>query len=156
MALADKLEQLPARPGVYLFKDKTGAIVYVGKARVLRDRVRSYFQAWRPAEQHKTSLAEEIADLELIVTDSEMEALALENNLIKRHKPLLQRAAARRQEPPLPEADTGRGVPAALRGAAAGRGRQRLRRPVHPGEHGPPDRRTRPASSSGSARARRR
>ncbi len=87
MALADKLEQLPARPGVYLFKDKTGAIVYVGKARVLRDRVRSYFQAWRPAEQHKTSLAEEIADLELIVTDSEMEALALENNLIKRHQP---------------------------------------------------------------------
>jgi excinuclease ABC subunit C len=87
MALADKLEQLPARPGVYLFKDKSGAIVYVGKARVLRDRVRSYFQAWRPAEQHKTSLAEEIADLELIVTDSEMEALALENNLIKRHQP---------------------------------------------------------------------
>ena len=87
MALAEKLEQLPARPGVYLFKDAKGAIVYVGKARVLRDRVRSYFQAWRPAEQHKTSLAEEIADLELIVTDSEMEALALENNLIKRHQP---------------------------------------------------------------------
>src|SRR6185503_18697202 len=64
-----------------------GAIIYVGKARVLRDRVRSYFQAWRPAEQHKTSLAEEIKDLELIVTDSEMEALALENNLIKRHQP---------------------------------------------------------------------
>ena len=87
MALADKLEQLPARPGVYLFKDAKGAIIYVGKARVLRDRVRSYFQAWRPAEQHKTSLAEEIKDLELIVTDSEMEALALENNLIKRHQP---------------------------------------------------------------------
>ena len=52
MGLAEKLEQLPARPGVYLFKDEKGAIVYVGKARVLRDRVRSYFQAWRPAEQH--------------------------------------------------------------------------------------------------------
>ena len=87
MALADKLEQLPARPGVYLFKDAKGAIVYVGKARVLRDRVRSYFQASRPAEQHKTQMVEQVRDLELIVTDSEMEALALENNLIKRHQP---------------------------------------------------------------------
>jgi excinuclease ABC subunit C len=87
MALADKLEQLPARPGVYLFKDRKGAIVYVGKARVLRDRVRSYFQASRPAELHKTRMVEEIGDFELVVTDSEMEALALENNLIKRHQP---------------------------------------------------------------------
>jgi excinuclease ABC subunit C len=88
LALKDKLEQLPGRPGVYLFKDAAGKVLYVGKARVLRDRVRSYFQAWRPAELHKTRLAEEIADLELVVTDSEMEALALENNLIKRHQPI--------------------------------------------------------------------
>jgi excinuclease ABC subunit C len=87
MALAEKLEQLPSRPGVYLFKDAAGAILYVGKARVLRDRVRSYFQASRPTELHKARMVEEIADLELVVTDSEMEALALENNLIKRHKP---------------------------------------------------------------------
>ncbi len=87
MALAEKLEQLPARPGVYLFKDAAGAILYVGKARVLRDRVRSYFQASRPTEFHKARMVEEIADLELVVTDSEMEALALENNLIKRHRP---------------------------------------------------------------------
>ncbi len=87
MALDDKLAQLPGRPGVYLFKDAAGRILYVGKARVLRDRVRSYFQASRPAELHKTRLVEEIADLELVVTDSEMEALALENNLIKRHQP---------------------------------------------------------------------
>ncbi len=87
VALADKLEQLPGRPGVYLFKDAKGAILYVGKARVLRDRVRSYFQASRPAELHKTRMVEEIRDLELVVTDSEMEALALENNLIKRHQP---------------------------------------------------------------------
>jgi excinuclease ABC subunit C len=88
MSLAEKLEQLPARPGVYLFKGRDGAILYVGKARVLRDRVRSYFQAWRPTEAHKTRMVEEIGDVDLIVTDSEMEALALENNLIKRHKPL--------------------------------------------------------------------
>ncbi len=87
MALGEKLEQLPNRPGVYLFKGADGAILYVGKARVLRDRVRSYFQASRPTELHKTRLVEEIADLDLVVTDSEMEALALENNLIKRHKP---------------------------------------------------------------------
>ncbi len=88
MGLAEKLETLPLRPGVYLFKDKEGTIVYVGKARVLRDRVRSYFQASRPVELHKARMVEEIADLDLVVTDSEMEALALENNLIKRHKPL--------------------------------------------------------------------
>jgi excinuclease ABC subunit C len=87
VALAEKLEQLPTRPGVYLFKGADGAILYVGKARVLRDRVRSYFQASRPTEFHKTRMVEEIADLDLVVTDSEMEALALENNLIKRHKP---------------------------------------------------------------------
>jgi excinuclease ABC subunit C len=87
VALAEKLDQLPSRPGVYLFKDAEGRILYVGKARVLRDRVRSYFQASRPAELHKARMVEEIADLDLVVTDSEMEALALENNLIKRHKP---------------------------------------------------------------------
>jgi excinuclease ABC subunit C len=87
VALADKLALLPGRPGVYLFKDAKGAVLYVGKARALRDRVRSYFQAGRPAELHKARLLEEIADLELVVTDSEMEALALENNLIKRHQP---------------------------------------------------------------------
>jgi excinuclease ABC subunit C len=72
---------------VYLFKDGSGAIVYVGKARVLRDRVRSYFQASRPIDPRKGSMVADIADLELVLTDTEMEALALENNLIKRHKP---------------------------------------------------------------------
>ena len=87
MALAEKLDTLPLRPGVYLFKDAGGQVLYVGKARVLRDHVRSYFQASRPAEFYKSRMAEEIADLDLVVTDTEMEALALENNLIKRHKP---------------------------------------------------------------------
>jgi excinuclease ABC subunit C len=87
VALADKLDQLPNRPGVYLFKSRSGEVVYVGKARVLRDRVRPYFQASRPAEFHKRRMVEDVTDLELVVTDTEMEALALENNLIKRHKP---------------------------------------------------------------------
>lgn len=87
MGLPEKLDSLPNQPGVYLFKDAEGTIVYVGKARVLRDRVRSYFQASRPIDPRKGSMVEEIHDLDLVLTDSEMEALALENNLIKRHRP---------------------------------------------------------------------
>jgi excinuclease ABC subunit C len=87
VGLAEKLDNLPLKPGVYVFKGSLGQVLYVGKARVLRDRVRSYFQSGRPLEAHKTNLVAEIQDLELVVTDSEMEALALENNLIKRHKP---------------------------------------------------------------------
>ncbi|MFI5183068.1 MAG: excinuclease ABC subunit UvrC [Vicinamibacteria bacterium] len=85
--LDEKLDSLPTRSGVYLFKDAEGRILYVGKARVLRDRVRSYFQASRTWDPHKGAMVSEIADLDLVVTDTEMEALALENNLIKRHKP---------------------------------------------------------------------
>jgi hypothetical protein len=84
ITLREKLETVPARPGGYLFKDRGGDVVYVGKARSLRDRVRSYFQAGRPVDPRKGSMIEEIQDLDLVVTDSEMEALALENNLIKR------------------------------------------------------------------------
>jgi excinuclease ABC subunit C len=87
VGLSDKLERVPVRPGVYLFKAQDGAVLYVGKARVLRDRVRSYFQASRPTEPWKSTLVLEIADLDLVVTDTEMEALALENSLIKRHQP---------------------------------------------------------------------
>ena len=87
MALTEKLANLPARPGVYLFKDGDGVVVYVGKARALRDRVRSYFLASRPADPRRDALCADIADVELVVTDTEMEALALENNLIKRHRP---------------------------------------------------------------------
>jgi excinuclease ABC subunit C len=87
MALQDKLATLPTAAGVYLFKDGQGNVIYVGKARVLRDRVRQYFQAGRASDPLRDALAAEMADLDLIVTDSEMEALALENNMIKRHRP---------------------------------------------------------------------
>ncbi|HEX6737470.1 MAG TPA: excinuclease ABC subunit UvrC [Vicinamibacteria bacterium] len=87
MGLAEKLETLPTRPGVYVFRNSGGEVLYVGKARVLRDRVRSYFQAARPLDPRLDALRGEISDLELVVTDSEMEALALENNFIKRHQP---------------------------------------------------------------------
>jgi excinuclease ABC subunit C len=87
MGLKEKLETVPARPGVYLFKDKEGKVLYVGKARLLRDRVRQYFQPSRPADPFLGDFVGEIADLDLVLTDNEMEALALENNFIKRHQP---------------------------------------------------------------------
>jgi excinuclease ABC subunit C len=87
VGLKEKLETLPAQPGVYLFKDRDGVVVYVGKARSLRDRVRSYFQAGRPVEVWRGDMTGQIADLDLVLVDTDMEALALENNLIKRHRP---------------------------------------------------------------------
>ncbi len=84
----DKLKRLPAKPGVYLFHDEHGEVLYIGKAKSLRSRVRSYFQAGRGDTRASIpSLVERIADLEVIVTDSEVEALHLEQNLVKRHRP---------------------------------------------------------------------
>ncbi len=83
----EKALQLPEKPGVYLFKDAGGTVVYVGKARSLRNRVRSYFLESRWVDAKTGSLAREIADLETIVVDNEREALALEHNLIKQYKP---------------------------------------------------------------------
>jgi excinuclease ABC subunit C len=87
MELREKVANLPAQPGVYLFQDAAGKILYVGKALSLRSRVRSYFleSSWQDAKTG--SLVREIAELEYIVVDNEKEALALENNLIKQHQP---------------------------------------------------------------------
>jgi len=83
----EKAAQLPDAPGVYLFRDARATVVYVGKARSLRNRVRSYFLESRWADAKTGSLALEIADIESIVVDNEREALALEHNLIKQYKP---------------------------------------------------------------------
>src|SRR6266566_1550839 len=83
-----KLDDLPDAPGVYLYRDRRGAIVYVGKARSLKGRVRSYFQDSSAGQAPKTdALLDEIHDLEYIVTRTEVEALILENNLIKKERP---------------------------------------------------------------------
>jgi excinuclease ABC subunit C len=87
MELREKVANLPSDAGVYLFKDALGTILYVGKAGVLRSRVRSYFLENRWTDAKTGSLVREIADVEYIVVDNEREALALENNLIKRHQP---------------------------------------------------------------------
>src|ERR1700726_2914416 len=87
MELAQKAASLPTDAGVYLFKDVLGNILYVGKSRSLRNRVRSYFLESRWTDAKTGSLVREIADLDYIVVDNDREALALENNLIKQHKP---------------------------------------------------------------------
>ena len=87
MELREKVAQLPTQPGVYLFQDAGGTILYVGKANSLRNRVRSYFLESRWHDAKTGSLVREIADVDYIVVDNPKEALALENNLIKQHKP---------------------------------------------------------------------
>ncbi|HTZ07135.1 MAG TPA: excinuclease ABC subunit UvrC [Gaiellaceae bacterium] len=89
--MADRVEQqlkaLPAKPGVYLFRDDAGDLLYVGKAKTLRSRVRSYFQRTGDGRAQIASLPGRVADIEVIVTGSEVEALHLEQNLVKRHRP---------------------------------------------------------------------
>ena len=87
MTLEEKLQNLPISPGVYLHKNSDGKIIYVGKAKNLRNRVRSYFQSNRGHDRKTRELVKRIADLEFIVVDNEVEALVLESNLIKKHKP---------------------------------------------------------------------
>ncbi|MEW5867311.1 MAG: excinuclease ABC subunit UvrC, partial [Bacillota bacterium] len=86
-SLQDRARDLPDRPGVYVMRDASGRVIYVGKASSLRNRVRSYFQSPHGLAPRTQALVERISDFEYVVTDSEVEALILENNLIKRHRP---------------------------------------------------------------------
>ena len=85
--LATKLDLLPDQPGVYSFHSHGGEVLYVGKAKSLRNRVRSYFQSGRQLDLRKEQMVEQVADLEYIVTRTAVEALAVESNLIKKHHP---------------------------------------------------------------------
>src|SRR5258708_34244817 len=87
MDLREKVAQLPLLPGVYLYKDAHGTVLYVGKAKNLRSRVRSYFNEDRLAERKTGTLIAEARDVDFIEVDNEKEALALENNLIKQWRP---------------------------------------------------------------------
>lgn len=82
-----KIENLTTQPGVYIFKDTAGKVIYVGKAKNIRNRVRSYFQDARNLDTKTQVMVGKIADVEVIIVDSEVEALILEANLIKKHKP---------------------------------------------------------------------
>jgi len=85
--ISENLKRLPARPGVYLHKDRFGDVIYVGKAASLRSRVRQYFASPERLDAKTAALAKNIAEFEYIVTDTEAEALILENTLIKKHLP---------------------------------------------------------------------
>ncbi|MFN3307871.1 MAG: excinuclease ABC subunit UvrC [Anaerolineales bacterium] len=85
--IATLLPNLPTRPGCYLMKDREGKVIYVGKAVNLRNRVRSYFHAVQQLSPRIQRMVEKVADIEWIVVDSELEALILEMNLIKKYRP---------------------------------------------------------------------
>ena len=87
MTIAEKLKTLPTDAGIYIHRNAAGKIIYVGKAKNLRNRVRSYFQSSRNHDPKTRQLVKVIADFEFIVVDNEVEALVLESNLIKKHKP---------------------------------------------------------------------
>ncbi|MEQ9279644.1 MAG: excinuclease ABC subunit UvrC [Balneola sp.] len=85
--VSEKVANLPLSPGVYIYRDKSGSVLYVGKAKKLRNRVRSYFQESRNVDGRIKTMVSKIDDLEVVVTDSEAEALILENNFIKQYQP---------------------------------------------------------------------
>jgi excinuclease ABC subunit C len=85
--MKERLQNIPQQPGVYLFKDHKGNIIYVGKAKILRNRIRSYFQAPKNLDPKVRVMMTKVMDLDFIVTNTEVEALILENNLIKEYQP---------------------------------------------------------------------
>lgn len=85
--LEEELKKLPAKPGVYIMHDKWDNIIYIGKAKILKNRVRQYFQSSRNKSAKIVQMVSHIQYFEYIITDSELEALVLECNLIKEHRP---------------------------------------------------------------------
>ena len=86
-SLLERLKSVPRKPGVYIFRNEQAQVIYVGKAALLRTRMRSYFGAGRSMETRTRILREAIADFEYVVTHTEQEALHLEATLVKRHQP---------------------------------------------------------------------
>ncbi|MEQ9481482.1 excinuclease ABC subunit UvrC [Coleofasciculus sp. F4-SAH-05] len=85
--LERRLKEIPAEPGVYLMRDGSDRILYIGKSKKLRSRVRSYFRNTQPLSPRIAMMVRQVAEIEFIVTDTEAEALALEANLVKQHQP---------------------------------------------------------------------
>ncbi|MEO0949372.1 MAG: GIY-YIG nuclease family protein, partial [Cyanobacteria bacterium J06641_5] len=81
------LKEIPLQPGIYIMRDDRANILYIGKSKKLRSRVRSYFRKSNGLTEQKILMVRQVVDIEFIVTDTEAEALALEANLIKQHQP---------------------------------------------------------------------
>ena len=108
MDLHEKIRTLPTRPGVYLYRNAQGDVIYVGKAKNLRSRVRSYLLDGAQANAKTGSLMREAVDMEYILVENEHEALALENNLIKQRKPRFNILLRDDKTYPYVKADPGR------------------------------------------------
>ena len=116
MDLLQKIKTIPTSPGCYLYKNVEGEVIYVGKAKNLRSRVRSYFLEANQLANRKTgSLMREAVDIDYITVANEQEALALENNLIKQAQAPLQHSPPRRQDLPLHQAHAERPLSQGLR-----------------------------------------
>ncbi len=130
MDLYEKIRTLPTQPGVYLYKNAEGEVIYVGKAKNLRSRVRSYLLEASQANAKTGSLMREAVDLEYILVANEHEALALENNLIKQRKPRFNILLRDDKTYPYVKLTLGRPLPQSLRHAPPAQGRRRLLRPL--------------------------
>jgi excinuclease UvrABC nuclease subunit len=118
-----KLDNLPSSTGVYQFRNASGKIIYIGKAKNLKHRVRSYFQSPQRHDHKTQRLVSQIADVELLETRNEVESLILEANLVHEYKPRYNIALRDDKHFPYISAGAGR--------AAAGQGRRYLFRPLH-------------------------
>ena len=137
--LRHKVSLLPTSPGVYLYKDAHGKIIYVGKAKSLRARVRSYFNEDRLADAKTGTLISEARDVDFIQVDNNKEALALENNLIKQYKPRYN--ILLRDDKTYPYIKlTGEKYPASIRDAPFAQGRRHVLRAVFSRQSGAPSR----------------
>lgn len=110
--IEEELKKLPGKPGVYLMHDAKDAIIYVGKAISLKNRVRQYFQPSRNVSPKIEKMISQIDHFEYIITDSEVEALVLESNLIKEHRPKYNTMLKDDKSYPFIKADCGRDIPA--------------------------------------------
>lgn len=131
MTLEEKIKTLPDDPGIYLMKNKDGKIIYVGKAKVLKNRVRQYFQ---PSKNHPPKVAamvSNIADFEYIVTRTELEAFALEFNYIKKYKPYYNILLKDDKAYPYIKVTLQNDYPQNIFVPPGGKGRREIFRPLH-------------------------
>ena len=132
MDLLQKIRTLPTSPGVYLYKNAEGEVIYVGKAKNLRSRVSSYFHEGRWEDAKTGTLVREAVDVDYIVVANNKEALALENHLIKQKKPRFNILLRDDKTYPYVKLTLGRALSARLRHAPPAQRWQRLLRPVLP------------------------